>query len=367
MKNKRMANMELLRIIAMLMVITLHYLDKGLLLPNRLDGFTVDGGFAWILQSLSIVAVNVYVLITGYFLVESKFYCKKLIKIILQVLFYSFLIPLCMIGVGLLQIEDITINQWIQYSLPLLSKHYWFATAYVILYIFSPILNRAIKSMNEKQHKITIVILTLVFVIPKSIIPIELAMDEKGHDVLWFICLYFIAAYIRLYGLSYFKNFKKSFITYIFLISAIFILSLLTSIFVEMTGLFGGFIERPYDYNHLFGLLGGISLFYSFLSIDIKKEKITSVICKVAPYTFGVYLLHEHIEIRFLWTSWVDLGLGTSGLAFLIEYLVAVIVVFGLGVSVDFIRSLLFKLIGSKLETTKIAVWLEKIDKEINQ
>ena len=64
-KSKRLANIELLRIIAMLMVVMLHYLGKGELLPTVSLRMDVTGYVAWILESLSIVAVNVYVLISG--------------------------------------------------------------------------------------------------------------------------------------------------------------------------------------------------------------------------------------------------------------------------------------------------------------
>ena len=72
-KSKRLANVELLRVVAMLMVVMLHYLGKGELLPVKNLHMNLTGYLAWILESLSIVAVNVYVLISGYFLVESEF------------------------------------------------------------------------------------------------------------------------------------------------------------------------------------------------------------------------------------------------------------------------------------------------------
>ena len=43
MKKKRMANMELLRILAMIMVVMLHYLSKGGLLPNMTDNLGTNG------------------------------------------------------------------------------------------------------------------------------------------------------------------------------------------------------------------------------------------------------------------------------------------------------------------------------------
>ena len=95
-RGKRRLNYELLRIIAMLMVITLHYLSHTnmLLLPGEEGGSKQIAGM--LLESFCIVAVNVYVLISGYFLVEAGFKVKRVLILIGQVLFYVILIPLIM-------------------------------------------------------------------------------------------------------------------------------------------------------------------------------------------------------------------------------------------------------------------------------
>lgn len=86
-KRKRMANYELLRILSMLMVITLHYLSHtgSLLEPGeRAQGRQALGTF---LESFCIVAVNVYVLVSGYFLAEAGFRLKRVFLLAGQVLF----------------------------------------------------------------------------------------------------------------------------------------------------------------------------------------------------------------------------------------------------------------------------------------
>ena len=71
-KKERQLNYELLRIIAMLMIVSLHYLGKGGLLgnPARQD-MTAAGYTAWLAEAFCLVPVNVYVLISGYFGVDS--------------------------------------------------------------------------------------------------------------------------------------------------------------------------------------------------------------------------------------------------------------------------------------------------------
>ena len=56
--KSRQSNMELLRVVAMLMIITLHYLDKGNVLPEFAEMSTANHYIAWLLESFCYVAVN---------------------------------------------------------------------------------------------------------------------------------------------------------------------------------------------------------------------------------------------------------------------------------------------------------------------
>ena len=77
-KIKRSPNIELLRIISMMMVLVLHCLSWGGALDYR-SGIQLY--VYWWLEALAIVAVDIFVLISGYFLVESKFKVKNVFKI----------------------------------------------------------------------------------------------------------------------------------------------------------------------------------------------------------------------------------------------------------------------------------------------
>ncbi|MDE5952479.1 MAG: acyltransferase family protein, partial [Acetatifactor sp.] len=79
--KKRIASIELLRILAMMMVVMLHYLSKGELLTSLTEEFDASSYIAWLLEAFSIVAVNVYMLISGYFLVDSGFKLKRLVQL----------------------------------------------------------------------------------------------------------------------------------------------------------------------------------------------------------------------------------------------------------------------------------------------
>lgn len=138
-KPGRQANFELLRIIAMFMVVILHWnTNSGLLLDV---GSPVTGAGVWSLvtESVCIVAVNVYVLISGYFLSSCTFSFRRVAQVLFQTLFYTVLIPPVLALVGVLSWSEVLNPYHIWNSIfPVQSGHYWFVSAYVVLCLLSP-------------------------------------------------------------------------------------------------------------------------------------------------------------------------------------------------------------------------------------
>jgi surface polysaccharide O-acyltransferase-like enzyme len=364
-KKKRNASIELLRILAMLMVITLHYLSKSGILPPLTQSFGRRGMGAWLLESFSIVAVNVYMLISGFFLSGSVPKASRMMSLICQVLFYSLLVPFLLLGAGMIHWEDITRYQLIQYIFPIQMGDYWFATAYVVLYLLSPLLGTAVRHMSKQQLGVTLGGLLFFFSVVKSILPIRLTSDQMGYDSLWFICVYLTAAYIRRFGLPGGKLFgsrKKGFAWYFLSCGGIFVLAMLLRQVYLATGLFQDYLYTLYGYNHILNLLGAVGLFYGFMHITMKDGRLSAWICRIAPYTFGVYLLHEQIEVRYLWPKWLGAGEGGSIFWVLAEGVCSVLLVFAVGIIADMIRGWVFRQVGRILAKTPILQALTRVD-----
>ncbi|WP_353885604.1 acyltransferase family protein [uncultured Veillonella sp.] len=84
--------MELLRIFAMLMIVGMHYMNfGGILWSNDINSIT-NRRIAWLLEAFCFVAVNCYVLVSGYFLVQTKkFEWRKALKLWCHVTIYTIL------------------------------------------------------------------------------------------------------------------------------------------------------------------------------------------------------------------------------------------------------------------------------------
>ena len=347
-KSRRLANVELLRVVAMLMVVMLHYLGKGNLLPVKNLNMDMTGYVAWILESLSIVAVNAYVLISGYFLVESEFKLGKVVKLILQVLFYTVLITVLAFSFGLIGKEELGIYNMIVQLFPFQLEQYWFMTSYLVMYILSPVLAMGVKALSQKKLKMVTLLMVTFMCIEKSILPVQIKFDQHGYDALWFICLFLVAAYIRLYGIKVLEKPLNAMLLYVAGCALMMVEDFALSIVYGKTGEMGHLVGTPYHYNHIFNLLASVGLFMFFLQIKLKDGRFSNFVCRIAPYTLGVYLLHEHIYVRYLWPRWFGAGASWNVGIFLGGAIGTVLIVFSIGILVDYLRSIVFK-VGSKL------------------
>ena len=163
--KSRNVSLDLLRILSMLMIVVLHVNSHGGVL-NNVSYFNVT--IARLFESFSLPAVNIFVLISGYFLVDSRFKLSKILKLVLQVWFYSWIICVILFitGWGSFAAKDV-----ISIAFPISYKEYWFITAYLLMYIMSPVLNILINSLSRNQHKFLMISLLVITSVWHDLVP----------------------------------------------------------------------------------------------------------------------------------------------------------------------------------------------------
>ncbi len=366
--KKRNPGFELLRIIAMLMILVLHFnahSDSLLQLGLPATGTQV---FATVIQAFCVPGVNTYILISGFFLSKGKVRPSHVIQLICQVYFYTILISLAMMSVGTYVLQtDNSVYKLVQYILPISSEHYWFVTAYVIMYIMAPVMNAAVERLERKQLKAVIIGLLIWFCFIKSIVPVVLSTDRYGYDFGWFICLYLIAAYIRKYNVVLFYDAKKS--AFVYLISCAIIATMSISLYYINFN-WGGLVHYstvPFHFNFIFTLTASLGLFSFFRFYQMRENVAADIVRAVGPLTFGVYLLHMHQEIKDRWVEWLEHLLGDipyhSIPLFAWHAFLSILIVFLAGIFVDWIRKMIFEYVGRVLHDT----WLFKKVRELDE
>ncbi|MCR5209305.1 MAG: GNAT family N-acetyltransferase [Lachnospiraceae bacterium] len=348
-RKPREAGLELLRILAMMMVITLHYLDKGGLLADWKEGVSGKALPFWILEAMCLCSVNVYVMISGYFYDRSRFSVRKAVMMWLRVLFYSLGIAVivystaCLSGTVGFSKEWFSLHNVLFYAFPVVNGHYWFATSFILLYLMTPFLSAAINKTDKFTHGAAVAGLLILCCVAKSFIPYEI-VDDRGNGILWFIVLYITAAYVKRYGVPFIKKGISAFVWYVAAVAGI-IFSYRVFALVG-AGLHGAEypVMIPSAYNFIFVFLASLALLVLFAGMNFGDNIITKCITSVSPYVFGVYLLHEHYLIRFKWVRWLGVGREYGPAGRIRNYILSVLAVFVIGIIVDLIRDLIFRL-----------------------
>ncbi len=340
MERKRQANFELLRIVAMLMVITLHYLNKGGVMPENGYHTTVQYA-AGLIEAFCIVAVNCYVLVSGYFLAEAKWKPRRIGYLLCQILFYSLLVPLVVLPAGLCG-EGFTVYDWIGCLFPIQTEHYWFATNYLLLYLLAPFLAAGVRQLDKRSMQVSIVLLLCFYSLGKTILPVRLATDRYGYDLGWFICLFLVAGYLRRFGIPWLEKRKNALVLYVCASMAIWGASAVSDMLSAKINAFSYYRGMPYSYNYLFCLLSSVGLFYVFKDSVIREGRGAKVICALAAYTFGVYLLHEHVLVRYQWPVWLNVDTVKDSFYFIPHMAGSVLLVYAAGTTADCVRAWIF-------------------------
>ena len=327
----RNTSIELLRIISMIMIMFHHFAYHGnfewifneVTLPHLWYDFILMGGK---------VGVDIFVLISGYFLIENTeklFQPKKLLKFWGQVVFYSIMTYLLSV---MLRLNAFEIKQLIKVCLPITYPGWWFASTYFMLYLIHPFLNKLLHGLSKTEYQYLILMMVLCW----SIIHTATTQLFESNSLLWFVTLYGIAGYVNLYGGNQKLQSKHYF--------SLYFMVLIITYTVSTTFLFLGTKKEEwsthaidfFEIERLPILLMAITLFMGFVTLKMNYHKWINMI---ASATFGVYLIHDSSYIRYyLWTNIFKINQYQDS-TFLILY--SILVVFILYVSctmIDLIR-----------------------------
>ena len=289
--SERKVGLDILKIFAMIMVLSLHILGQGGFLSSNNSNLIAP---ALLLETFCIVAVNCYVLITGYFQVDLKFKFSKILKLWVKIFFYSSAIYLILLFLNKTQFSLV---ECLESFFPFFTKRYWFINSYILLYILSPFINKFIRVLEKKEYEMLLLILFIFFSVFSSFLPGNFSFDSTGgYGIIWFIVLYLFGAYIKLYWKDNYNNNKN---LYIYLL--ITIGSFLVSLFIKYLSAkfnFYDFSTSLFGYNTFTVFLASIFLFLYFKNINIKSTKIKIWAGKIVPLTLGVYVIHEQSVLR---------------------------------------------------------------------
>lgn len=354
MSKNRESNFEVLRTVAMFFIVVYHCLTHGVgsgytfsaHSPISLTNF-VFSDFMLVFSSIS---VNIYVMISGYFLCDLNFKASRIVRTWLNACFYCCLVTVLFMCFSLAPFSVVTLGKSFA---PISTDAYWFVTQYIGLLILSPFLSLIVRNLSYRQY---VWLLIGGAFICLAIIP-DFPLAKRfhvahGNSVWSFAYLFFIAGFVR----HHLKRIPMSKLLVSFIIVTL--ITMAVEIYYGSTN--GALYLCWLDYNGLPFVLSVI-VFVMIKQTQFSNNWLVNILVKAAPYTFGVYLIHDHLMMRdWLWTK-AGLSSFCNQWAYPLVVIGLCVLIFLIGVLVDSFRKRLFDLLKVNTYMTKLDTWASSI------
>lgn len=337
-RGQRASNMELLRIVAMAMIILFHSAFKGGFEYEALSPNTFGLKMLWMLGE---TGVNLFMLVSGYFQITGRFKGTKLVSLIAQIAFYA---ALCYV---MLYITGVAGGGFLSRFLAIgrvVVGGYWFFDAYLVIYLFSPYLNRLARGLGREGLAKFVALSLFLWCVLATVFGVAFNNSEAvlGFNRLgWFVVLYLFGALLRLYPPRWLASRSA-----LAAITGAGVILWAISIVVIAThpGFFGRFGLGEWAYfwhpNAIPTLMVSVGVFGLFASFDIGS---VAAINRISSTCLGVYLFHDGVLAGSIWKRFAYKALAESWLL-VPSMLLGAVVLFAVGAVVDLARQGLFAL-----------------------
>ena len=292
----RNSNLELYRIICMLMIVAHHFVVNSGLTgsdgPLKIDPINENSIFLRVFGMWGKTGINCFLMITGYFMCTSKITLRKFIKLMGQIYLYKLLLYSILLIAGY---ETLSLSRVIKVIMPVWGFSDGFTSCFIGFWLTIPFLNILVQNMTKRQHELLLLLMLGMYTILGSI-PL---FDVRFNYVTWFGIIYLIASYIRMYPHPLFNQKKLwGLMTLIIVILSMLSVYLMLSIHLYV-------YHFVADSNKIFAVAVAVSSFLWFKNMNIRYSKIINAF---GAGTFGVLLIHANSDAMrtWLWKDFID-------------------------------------------------------------
>lgn len=280
----RQSNLELLRIVSMLMVLTVHADGAALGLPTvagNLHGASAYDFGRLAVESVAIVGVNCFTMISGYFGIRLRW--RTVGAYLFECVFYAVLIYSLS---AILVPGYFTWKGWLESWLVLSHTDLWYVPAYFGLMLLAPILNTGLEALSKRKFAVVL----------GAFIVFNVwcgwwwhgAFNPTGYTLFQLVMVYMIGRFLRLHVSSGWLRARRNFIAVIYLVSTTCVFAM--SLYMKPL--------MAFAYNSPWVLASTTSLFMLFASVGIQSRTINYI----ARSAFAVYLIHK---APFVWGTYM--------------------------------------------------------------
>lgn len=341
-KKQRESNIELLRILSMLIIVIYHFLTHSII-PNSPELNFITKPLITVLH----IGVVCFVLISGFW--GIKFSIKGFAKLFFYCSLYSILIYLFAV---LLNPDLFTLKTSINSFIP---RQWWFIPVYLCLFLLTPLINTQLKNSSKSKKILFIILLTIVsFGFGQFIRSLS-----GGKNPINFILIYYIGNYLKTeLFISPKINLKKIIIIYLVFNTALFTLMLFAELYFPFVN---KIMHRLFfTYNSIGLIINSILFFLIFTKIKFSSK----IVNWFASSSLAVYLIHENKYVGNYLYNYINYLQNHIDNIILFSFIILMfaILVFIVAVCIDKLISPLFQLIINKIISS---TYFEKIDNRI--
>ena len=289
-RSERESNFELLRIVAMFLVVLYHASGRARGLVED-QGLSPNPFFFQLCAFCGDLGNSLFMLISGYFLAGRSFSARRVARLWMQTLFWSVLLTALALAVG----RSFSIREVWRGLTPVTSFTYWFITCYLVFCFFQPYMDRLLDTLDRREFKRLLAVMFVVFSLLRTVVPGGFVHFTK---MTMFFFLYSITAYLRRYpdAVGVFSRAWRCF-------AAAGALVLLLIGYFALCLRFGDRISslRLDRFNHMATLPQLAMALLIFLGFRALRMPHSRLINRLAAACLGVYLIHY----SYAWREWI--------------------------------------------------------------
>ncbi|PAU68991.1 acyltransferase family protein [Bifidobacterium criceti] len=342
--TQRNSSIELLRIMAMFMIISSHYVAPMFIFNHNLPPFSLKSYFFLIVGSLGKIGVIIFFSISAWYLcMEKQPSTRKALKrswlLEREVLFYS---------LGLVIVFHFLGRQYLSLSIILESIFptatatiWWYVTAYIIFLLLSPSITRGLHAIGKRAHLSLCIIILIGWGLIAGILPLGI-LESRANDFTNFLFIYVLISFYR----WYFDDCSTR-AAWTMLIAGVSMLILsIGAIQIAGTVLHNTSIRNNSIYLAESCIKFPILLIgFGTIVLCEKKFFVNKIINTIATTTLGIYLVHDYpAVIKMIWQSRIGIENVYDNRYMIAVFFAAILGIFTICSIIDFIRQGLFRI-----------------------
>lgn len=281
MKKDRNYGLDILRVIAIISVLSVHFFLNTKYYDVSKNGIGMK--MQYVIRNIFMICVPLFILLTGY-LNNNKKYDKKFFKGLLNViiiwLFYS-IIEFTVKAYITNNLEELTFKNLLLAVTSFKACRYsWYIEMYIGLYLLSPIINNAYDNFESKDKKILLLISIIIFILPGLINDL---LKDYVHFPNWWYSVYPLGYYIT--G-KYLKDMKPKYNKLLLTTLFIFI-QIITFLLIKKSNIV---------FESLTVYLSSVIVFLLFYDVNIKSKFLKTIIVTISIMSLDIYLASSLVD-----------------------------------------------------------------------